>query len=73
MKIRKMLILSMTCLASSTLMCVSHVYADTNANINVGESVGMVSNGNQGTESSGQVTKIQLLVAAVLIIPHRQS
>ena len=57
MKIRKMLILSMTCLASSTLMCVSHVYADTNANINVGESVGMVSNGNQGTESSGHGNK----------------
>ena len=52
-----MLILSMTCLASSTLMCVSHVYADTNANINVGESVGMVSNGNQGTESSGHGNK----------------
>lgn len=57
MKIRKMLILSMTCLASSTLMYVSHVYADTNANINVGESVGMVSNGNQGTESSGHGNK----------------
>ena len=38
-------------------MCTPHVYADTNANINVGESVGMVSNGNQGTESSGHGNK----------------
>ena len=38
-------------------MCTTHVYADTNANINVGESVGMVSNGNQGTESSGHGNK----------------
>ncbi len=41
------------CLTSNSLM----VFADTNANINVGESVGMVSNGNQGTESSGHGNK----------------
>lgn len=57
MKIRKMLVLYMACFTSSIFMCTPHVYADTNANINVGESVGMVSNGNQGTESSGHGNK----------------